>query len=221
MPVFQLTDELVFPHPNLAEPEGMLAIGGDLSPERLVLAYSNGIFPWYNVGEPIQWWSLDPRLILFPDKFNFSNSLSRVVKSNKFEVKLNKNFRKVMENCAQVNRKGETGNGTWITNEMLEAYSKMHELGYAHSVETYYKNELVGGLYGIAMGKVFVGESMFFLERDASKVALYFLVELMKKNKFHFIDAQQSTPHLLSMGAEEISRKKYLKLLKKAMEDES
>lgn len=221
MPVFQLTDELVFPHPNLADPEGILAIGGDLSTDRLILAYSNGIFPWYNEGEPILWWSLDPRLILFPDKFKCSDSLLRVVKSKKFDVKLNKNFRKVMENCAHVSRNGETGKGTWINSEMISAYTKMHELGYAHSVETYYNDKLVGGLYGIAIGKVFVGESMFFIERDASKVALYYLVELIKKSNFHFIDAQQSTPHLISMGAEEIPRKKYLKLLKKAVDDES
>lgn len=219
MPIFELTDELIFPHPDLAEPEGILAIGGDLSPERLILAYSNGIFPWYNDGEPIQWWSLDPRLILFPDKFKCSKSLFRTIKSNKFEVKVDKNFRKVMENCAGVNRKDEPG--TWITAEMIAAYTKMHELGYAHSVETYYQDELVGGLYGLALGKVFIGESMFQTERDASKVALFYLVESVKKMNFHFIDAQQSTPHLLSMGAEEIPRKEYLQLLQKAVIDDN
>ncbi len=218
MPVFKLTNELVFPHSDLAEPEGILAVGGDLNPERLILAYSNGIFPWYNNGEEIQWWSLDPRLVLFLDKFKCSASLKRIIKSNKFEIKLNKNFRGTMQNCASAVRKGETGKGSWINEEMINAYTKLHELGYAHSVETYMKGGLVGGLYGVAIGKVFIGESMFCNVNDASKIALYYLVELLKKYNFHFIDAQQSTPHLISLGAQEISRKEYLKLLEKAIE---
>lgn len=219
MPLFELNDELIFPHPDLAEDDGLLAIGGDLSPERLLLAYSNGIFPWYNPGEPIQWWSLNPRLILYPDKFKCSDSLRRILKSEKYEVKINRNFRLVIENCANAKRKGETGLGTWISEEMIDAYNKLHEMGYAHCIETYYKGELVGGLYGVGIGKIFVGESMFYTQRDASKVALFHLVEIAKKNGLHFIDAQQSTPHLISLGAEEIPRKKYLKLLKKALEE--
>lgn len=219
MPIFNLTDELVFPHPDLAEPEGILAIGGDLSPERLILAYSNGIFPWYNQGEPIQWWSLNPRLILYPDKFKCSDSLRRTLKSGKYEVKINQNFRQLIQNCANVSRKGETGLGTWISDEMMDAYTKLHEMGYAHCIETHYKGEMVGGLYGVGLGKIFVGESMFYTRRDASKVALFHLIEIARKNGLHFIDAQQSTPHLISLGAEEIPRKKYLKLLKKALEE--
>lgn len=219
MPLFELNEELIFPHPDLAEDDGLLAIGGDLNPERLLLAYSNGIFPWYNPGEPIQWWSLNPRLILYPDKFKCSDSFRRILKSEKYEVKINRNFRLVMENCANAKRKGETGLGTWISEEMMEAYTKLHEMGYAHCIETYYKGEMVGGLYGVGIGKIFVGESMFYTQRDASKVALFHLVEIAKKNGLHFIDAQQSTPHLISLGAEEIPRKKYLKLLKKAMEE--
>lgn len=217
MPVFELNEELVFPHPELAEADGLLAIGGDLNPERLLLAYSNGIFPWYNPGEPIQWWSLNPRLILFPDKFKCSDSLLRTLKSKKFDYKINGNFRLVMENCARAERKGETGLGTWISDEMIEAYTKLHEMGYAHSVETYYNGEMVGGLYGVGIGKIFVGESMFYKMRDASKVALFYLVAIARTNRLDFIDAQQSTSHLISMGAEEVPRTDYLKLLEKAM----
>jgi leucyl/phenylalanyl-tRNA--protein transferase len=215
MPFFQLSDELIFPNPELAEEDGLLAIGGDLSPERLILAYSNGIFPWFSQGEPILWWSLNPRLILFPDQFKCSTSLQRVIKSNKFEVKADTNFIEVIKNCSKVKRNEQ--NGSWITREMIKAYTILHELGIAHSIETYFQGKLVGGLYGVSLGKVFVGESMFHTITDASKTALFHLVEFLKKQNYHFIDAQQPTSHLISMGAKEIDRKKYLVLLKNAL----
>ncbi len=214
MPVFQLPQELIFPDPELAEEDGLLAVGGDLSPERLLLAYSHGIFPWYNEGDPILWWSLNPRLMLFPNQFKCSGSLQRTIKSNKFEVKFDTNFEKVIRNCSKVKRNKQ--DDTWITQEMTDAYTHLHKLGFAHSVETYFQGKMVGGLYGISIGKVFVGESMFHTMADASKVALYHLVELLKKWDFHFIDAQQPTNLLISLGAEEIERKQYLNLLKKA-----
>jgi len=215
MPVFQLSQELIFPNPELAEEDGLLAIGGDLSPERLLLAYSHGIFPWFNEGDPILWWSLNPRLILFLDQFKCSESLKRTIKSNKFEVKFDTNFEEVIRNCSKVERNQQ--DGTWITQEMIDAYIHLHELGFAHAVETYFQGKMVGGLYGVSIGKVFVGESMYYTMADASKVSLYHLVELLKKWNFHFIDAQQPTNHLISLGAKEIERKQYLNLLKKAV----
>jgi len=215
MPLFQLTDELIFPNPELAEEDGLLAIGGDLSPARLLLAYSQGIFPWFNEGDPILWWSLNPRLILFPDQFKCSSSLKRTIHSQKFEVKLDSCFKEVIQNCSNVARIEQEG--TWITQEMIDAYILLHELGFAHSVETYFQGKLVGGLYGIAIGKVFIGESMFHTMRDASKLALYHLVDFLKERDFHFIDAQQPTSHLISLGAIEMDRKQYLSLLEKAI----
>ena len=214
MPIFQLTSDLVFPNPELSEDDGLLAIGGDLSPERLLLAYSNGIFPWFNEGDPILWWSLNPRLILFPDEFKCSNSLRRTIKSNQFEIKFDCRFAEVIQQCSNVIRNDQEG--SWITQEMKVAYCRLHELGYAHSVETYFEGSLVGGLYGIAIGKAFVGESMFHTMRDASKFALYHLQSYLKYMDFHFIDAQQPTSHLISLGAREIERKQYLILLENA-----
>ncbi len=214
MPIFQLTQENVFPNPELAEEDGLLAIGGDLSPERLLLSYSLGIFPWFNEGDPILWWSLNPRLILYPDQFKCSVSLNRVIKSNKFEVKMDCCFGAVIKNCSQTDRNDQAG--TWITNGMIDAYTRLHEMGFAHSVETYFHGKLVGGLYGISIGKVFIGESMFHTMNNASKVAFYHLVNVLKKWNFHFIDAQQPTSHLISLGAQEIERKKYLTLLEEA-----
>jgi leucyl/phenylalanyl-tRNA--protein transferase len=215
MPLFQLSEELIFPNPELAEEDGLLAIGGDLSPERLLLAYANGIFPWFNEGDPLLWWSLNPRLILFPENFKCSASLQRCIKSLKFEFKLDTCFDEVISNCSKVNRNGD--NETWITSEMIKAYSKLHELGFAHSAETFYQGKLVGGLYGVSLGKMFVGESMFHQMTDASKVALFHLTEKLKEWDFHFIDAQQPTSHLKSLGASELERIKFLELLKKAI----
>lgn len=215
MPIYLLDKEFKFPPAGLAGHDGLLAIGGDLSAERLLEAYRNGIFPWYSGGSPIMWWSPDPRLILMPQALKVRKSLRNVINRGKFEVRVDQNFEKVIKNCAKVPRQEQ--HDTWITEEIAQAYTRLFHLGFAHSVETYYKNKLVGGLYGISLGKAFFGESMFYEERDASKVALYYLVELMKKWEFHFIDAQQETDHLKSLGACAIEREKFLNLLKNAL----
>lgn len=200
----------VFPDPNTAHSTGLLAIGGNLKPSTLQDSYSKGIFPWYEEGLPILWYSPDPRLILYPSRFIVTKSLKNSLK--KYDVKYNTCFRKVVENCAATYREMQDG-GTWITEDMKEAYVKLHKLGIAHSFETFYKGELVGGLYGVVTGGIFVGESMFHLIRDASKVALYHLNETIKISGFDFIDCQTETAHLVSMGAELISRQNYLQLL--------
>ncbi|OYT13007.1 MAG: leucyl/phenylalanyl-tRNA--protein transferase [Bacteroidetes bacterium 4572_114] len=202
MPVFELTNELVFPHPSQAEDDGLLAIGGDLSSDRLLLAYANGIFPWFNEGEPILWWSLNPRLVLFPEKLRVSKSLKQSIRNKKYAVTFDENFEGVIRQCAVAKRFGQQD--TWICKEMIEAYIKLHREGFAHSVEIKFDDRLVGGLYGISLGRVFYGESMFFKMPDASKVALYYLVEKLKSWDFMVIDAQQDTPHMRSLGAETI-----------------
>ena len=210
-----LNKDIKFPHARHAGHDGLLAIGGDLSAERLLEAYRNGIFPWFSGGAPIMWWSPDPRMILKPEELIVRKSLRNILNRRKFKVSVDQDFSAVIKNCAETPREGQ--HDTWITKEMIRAYTNLFELGFAHSFETYYKNELVGGLYGISLGKAFFGESMFFKERDASKVALYYLSDLMKKWKFHFIDVQQETDHLKSMGALPLERKKFLILLKNAM----
>jgi len=207
--------EYQFPDPRTADPDGLLAVGGDLSPISLITAYSKGIFPWYNHNSPILWWSPDPRLVLFPDQFRVSDSLKQRLHSGLYTVLIDHDFKNVIRQCARVKRKGQEG--TWLTDEMIEAYEHLHEEGLAHSFETYYKNELAGGLYGVSLGRAFFGESMFFLKTDASKIAFSALVNWALKNNFLFIDAQQSTRHLKSMGAVEISRSKFLSLLKSAL----
>ena len=219
MPVFQLSDKIIFPHPSLADETGLLAVGGDLSPERILTAYINGIFPWYNQDEPILWWSPNPRCVMFPEKFKTSKSLKLLIKKNVFEIKYDTNFAGVINACAAVHETLHTE--TWITKEMKNAYILLHNLGYAHSVETYCKNKLVGGLYGVSIGKVFYGESMFYKVSNASKVAFYFLVEKLKQMDFDIIDNQTTTEHLLKMGAEEIERDKFLSILKKSVYKES
>lgn len=219
MPVYRLTDELVFPHPSRAVPGGLLAVGGDLSPERLILAYAAGIFPWYSDREPILWWSPDPRLVLFPDEIKVFSSLRRVIKKGVFTVTVNTAFRKVIEACAGV--RTACGEETWITGEMIEAYVRLHELGYAHSVESWYDGMLAGGLYGVGLGRAFFGESMFTLKTDASKVAFVYLVDLVRKLGFHFIDCQTTTQHLMRFGAREISRREFLARLAWALEGEA
>jgi len=216
MPVFQLTDELIFPHPGLANEEGLLAIGGDLSVDRLLLAYANGIFPWYGEDSPILWWSLNPRLVLFPDRLKVSDSLRQTINNQKFSITFDTQFEDVIANCAKVPRKDQ--NGTWITAEMQQAYIDLHHAGFAHSVEVKTRNRLVGGLYGVSLGGFFFGESMFHMERDASKVALYRLVQKLKSWNFLAIDAQQDTDHMRRLGAATISRKEYLELLVKALD---
>lgn len=215
MPVFQLPDEIFFPDPSLAEPDGLLAVGGDLSPERLLAAYKNGIFPWFSEHEPILWWSPDPRLVLFPQKLKASHSLKKKIKKDVFSVKMDSNFEQVISACAETERRHE--DGTWITDEMKSAYLELHHKGFAHSVECYFDGNLVGGLYGISLGKAFFGESMFHSMTDASKVALYYLVEKTKHFDYLFIDSQVETDHMISLGAELIPRTTYLKLLNEAM----
>ena len=215
MPVFQLTEELIFPHPELASEDGLLAIGGDLSVERLLLAYANGIFPWFEDGGPILWWTLNPRLVLFPEQLKVSPSLRQTINSRKFTITFDGQFEEVIKNCAVVPRREQ--DGTWITSEMQKAYVDLYRAGFAHSVEVKYNNKLVGGLYGVSLGRFFFGESMFYHVRDASKVALFYLVEKLKHWNFIGIDAQQDTPHMRRMGAEAISRKQYLELLEESM----
>ncbi len=215
MPVYALTDSMIFPDPNLAEEDGLIAVGGDLSSERLLLAYASGIFPWYSEGHPILWWSPDPRIVLFPDKFRISKSLRQTLRNNQFTVKFDNAFEEVIDACSKIPREGQ--DGTWITSEMKEAYIHLHQLGFAHSVETYIDGKLAGGLYGVSLGHAFFGESMFYFQRDASKIALYFLVKKLIDWEFHFIDAQVETAHLINLGAESLPRKDFLALLKKAL----
>ena len=212
---------LEFPDLDEADESGLLAMGGDLSIERLKLAYSKGIFPWYEDGMPILWWSPDPRMVLFPDKMIISHSLRQSIKKQQFTVTIDKAFEKVIKNCSKTPRKGEYG--TWITGEMKNAYIRLHEAGYAHSAEAWLDGELVGGLYGVAIGKVFCGESMFHQVTNASKVAFYYLVEKLKKWNFDIIDAQVYTNHLESLGGEMIPRSQYIQILESArlIEDES
>jgi leucyl/phenylalanyl-tRNA--protein transferase len=207
MPVFQLTDDLIFPPPHLASDNGLLAIGGDLSPERLLLAYRMGIFPWFSAGDPILWWSPAPRLILELDGLRISKRLQRTIRQGVFEVTMDHAFSQVIASCARVPRRDE--NSTWITPEMIAAYNRMHELGFAHSVECWYESKLAGGLYGLGLGGIFFGESMFSTISDSSKVALAYLTEQLAKWDFDFVDCQVKNDHLLRLGAIEISRSQF------------
>lgn len=214
MPVFQLKKNIyTFPHASQANKNGLLAIGGDLCAERLINAYANGIFPWSESDDTIFWWSPDPRMVLFPEDFKISKSLNQKIKSGKFTVKFDLQFEEVIERCARTPRKHE--DSTWITAEMKKAYINLHQLGIAHSVETYVNNELVGGLYGVSLGNAFFGESMFHTKTDASKAAFAALIEFSKKNNIAFIDCQMYTNHLESLGAKEMPRSIFLQLLEK------
>jgi leucyl/phenylalanyl-tRNA--protein transferase len=208
--------DLRFPPANLASPEGLLAIGGDLRAERLLEAYRHGIFPWYNEGQPILWWSPDPRAVLFPDKLKVSRSLRKTIRHGDFALTLDTSFREVVQACAAPRPQHPLG-GTWITPEMLEAYARLHELGYAHSVESWREGKLVGGLYGVALGGAFFGESMFARATDASKVALVYLVRQLRVWGFQVIDCQLPSRHLFSLGAEEIRRRDFLDRLATAL----
>jgi leucyl/phenylalanyl-tRNA--protein transferase len=203
VPVFQLNESISFPPPQMGREDGLLAIGGDLSPERLLLAYHLGIFPWYSPGEPILWWSPDPRMVLFPDAFHLSKSLAKTIRRKTFTVTFDHDFPAVIRNCATIRQTREAG--TWISEEMIAAYCNLHELGYAHSVECWRGDELMGGLYGVALGSVFFGESMFSLAPNGSKVALAALVRQLVLWEFDMIDCQVDSAHLQSLGAEEIS----------------
>jgi leucyl/phenylalanyl-tRNA--protein transferase len=215
MPVFQLSEKIVFPSPHLASKEGLLAVGGDLSPERLLLAYRLGIFPWYSEREPILWWSPDPRLVLYPADFQMPRSLKKAVRKAVFDVTMDQAFRQVMVECARVRL--ENKQGTWIVDDMIDAYCKLHDAGFAHSVEAWANGRLAGGLYGVSLGKCFFGESMFTRISNASKVALAALVEKLKALQFAVIDCQVPTEHLIRFGAREIPRSRYLNELQKAL----
>lgn len=211
--VAALDDETPFPpiEHALADPNGLLAIGGNLSSERLLTAYRSGIFPWFSEGEPVLWWSPDPRMVLFPQDFIVSKSLAKRLKKNDYEVRFNTNFRQVMEACANTNR--PTQDGTWITQEIIGAYCELHRLGYAHSAETWIDNTLVAGLYGVLINKMFYGESMFHHVTDGSKIAFAHMVQYLKDKDVGMIDCQMNTKHLASLGAQEISRNDFIKKL--------
>jgi len=205
---FQLLDDHPgFPDPALAEEDGLLAIGGDLSMERLLIAYSNGIFPWFSEGEPILWYSPHERCVIYPDKIKVSKSMRKILKQEVFKITINQAFVQVIQNCATTERKGQ--DGTWITNEMQNAYIKLHQEGYAHSVEVWQEDKLVGGLYGLKVNRVFCGESMFSHVSNASKAALIFLSNM----NIDLIDCQLPNDHLMSLGAEMISRELYMEML--------
>ncbi len=219
MTVYILDDSLVFPNPQSAESNGLLAVGGDLSVERLLLAYRSGIFPWYSEGDPLMWFSPDPRLIIFFDNLHVSSKLKKVVRSKTYEVRFDTAFKDVIIKCAMVERVGQ--NGTWITDEMVEAYIRLHNEGYAHSVETFHEGKLVGGLYGVSLGGVFFGESMFFEMSNASKVALYSLVDKLRSWGFDFIDSQVPNDHMLGLGGKEVKRTAFLNLLENSLKKQT
>jgi leucyl/phenylalanyl-tRNA--protein transferase len=206
-----LSAAIEFPPVETALSEGILAIGGDLSPERLLLAYNSGIFPWFEDGEPITWWSPDPRMVLFLDELVVSKSMRNILNRNIFKVTFNQNFAEVISNCRSVNRDGQ--NGTWITDDMIDAYCKLNELGFAKSVEVWQDDELVGGLYGIDLGHVFCGESMFSKVSNASKVAFIALANKLKQENYLLLDCQVYNEHLESLGCCEIDRKDFMKII--------
>jgi leucyl/phenylalanyl-tRNA--protein transferase len=210
--MYFLSEELFFPPVSEAYPDGILAIGGDLSPERLQLAYKSGIFPWFEEGESIYWWSPNPRMVLFLDELVVSKSMRNILNRNIFKVTFNENFREVISNCQKIKRDGQ--NGTWITNDMIEAYCKLNEMGIAKSVEVWQNEELVGGLYGVDLGHIFCGESMFSKVSNASKVAFITLANQLKKDNYNLLDCQVYNEHLESLGCREIPREDFIELLK-------
>lgn len=216
MPVFRLPDQIIFPEPELSREDGLLAVGGDLSIERLILAYRMGIFPWFSNGDPILWWSPDPRLVLYPGALHVSRSLKKTFEQGRFVVTLDKDFSQVIAACAAAPRKKQPG--TWITTDMMDAYCRLHEAGLAHSVEVWNQGELAGGLYGVSLGKCFFGESMFTRQDNASKVGLVTLVHLLRKWSFSLIDCQVTTQHLVQLGAREIPRKQFIAELTLALQ---
>lgn len=209
--MYILNKDLVFPPVNEADPDGLLAMGGDLSPERLLLAYRNGIFPWYNEDEPVCWWSPDPRFVLFPPELKVSKSMQKLLREDGFRFTVNHCFTQVIQQCKSIDRKGQ--GGTWISQSVQEAYIRLHELGHAHSAEVWLNDELVGGLYGIRMGRIFFGESMFSRFTNASKFAFIRYVRLLEQEGVQLIDCQVYTQHLESLGARMIPREEFSELL--------
>jgi leucyl/phenylalanyl-tRNA--protein transferase len=210
--MYFITKELYFPPVEEASYEGILAIGGDLSVKRLLLAYENGIFPWYNENEPILWWSPSERMVVNPNDYKVSKSLRNIINRNIFEVTINKDFEAVIKNCQKIERKEQ--DGTWISNEVIKSYTKLHQLGKAMSFEVWQNSELVGGLYGVDLGHVFCGESMFSKVSNASKVAFVKLIDYLKQNSYKLLDCQVHNDHLEKLGAFEISRETFMKILK-------
>lgn len=210
--MYFLSRELYFPSVENSSDEGIVAIGGDLSPERLMLAYRNGIFPWFEDDEPILWWSPPERMVLFPDEFKVSKSMRNILNRGIFRVSFNTCFKDVITNCKNIERDGQRG--TWITDEMTQAYCRLHEEGYAKSVEVWQDDELVGGLYGVDLGRIFCGESMFSKVPNASKVAFIALVKYLQAHNYRLLDCQVHNEHLESLGAREIPRHEFIKLLK-------
>jgi leucyl/phenylalanyl-tRNA--protein transferase len=217
MPVFLLSDNIAFPPVHLASKSGLLAVGGDLSQARLLCAYRLGIFPWFSEKEPILWWSPDPRLVLYPDELKIARSLKKNIKKKIFKVTADTAFEQVINQCAKVRL--HNNEPTWIVDDMIRAYIRLHESGIAHSVEAWHNNDLVGGLYGVSIGRCFFGESMFTLKSNASKVAFVRLVEYLHQASFQLIDCQMTTEHLLRFGAKVIPRKLFVKQLHKAVNE--
>ena len=215
MPLFRLSHQLEFPPAWLARSDGLLCIGGDLSCDRLLLAYQNGIFPWFSKNEPILWWSPDPRLVLFPSRIKISRSLGKKIKKNRFHITIDQAFEQIIQACARPRKHPDEG--TWLVDEMMTAYIALYKKGYAHSVEAWHQDRLVGGLYGVSLGCSFFGESMFSLEPDASKVALVALARHLDAHGFDIIDCQVTTDHLSQMGAVEISRHRFLDILSRSI----
>ncbi len=216
MAIFRLPRQPVFPDPERSEPDGLLAVGGDLSAERLVAAYAAGIFPWYSESTPILWWSPDPRLVLFPGEIHVSRRLRRTMRSGRYAVRADTAFERVIRRCSEKERPGQ--DGTWITPDMMEAYARLHRRGLAHSVEAWEEGDLAGGLYGVSLGATFFGESMFADRPDASKVAFATLVEWLGRRGFDLLDCQVPTAHLKGFGAREIPRREFLGRLARALE---
>src|SRR5262249_26550435 len=216
MPVYQLTEALLFPDPERANPRGLLAVGGDLRVERLLLAYRLGIFPWYGPGEPILWWSPPRRCVMVPAGFHASHRLLQVIRQGRFTVTFDQAFPQVIRACAETRL--EQGEGTWITTEMIDAYCALHELGFAHSAEAWWEGQLAGGIYGVSLGRVFFGESMFTQVTNGSKVAFFSLAQRLAGWEFTLIDCQITNPHLVRLGSSEITRKEFLRKLNESLQ---
>lgn len=217
MPVFSLPPEHVFPDPQLSREDGLLAVGGDLHPHRLLLAYATGIFPWYSEGQPILWHSPDPRFVLEPKDLRIQRSLKKVLKKHPFELRMDSDFEAVIDGCARARRPGQRG--TWITRDMKEGYLELHRLGFAHSTEAWHEGKLVAGLYGVSLGTVYFGESMFTRVDDASKIAFVALVRQLQVWGFELIDSQVYTRHVARFGAAEIPRRRYLSTLERCLRE--
>lgn len=219
MAIYQLTERIEFPHPEYTDPSGILAVGGDLRPERLLLAYELGIFPWFNAEEPPMWWSPDPRMVLYPEKLKVSKSMRSLFKKDAFRVTADQAFEEVIRQCGSVPRPGQ--DGTWITPEIIYGYTELHRQGFAHSVEVWEGNALAGGLYGVSLGRAFFGESMFSKASNASKYGFISLVRRLADEGFELIDCQVYTDHLARLGAEEIPREVFLSQIDRAQEKET